>query len=693
MSDYWLGGFKLTYTPETRKRSGIKFLLDYKTPDQGIIKLNLGYNRTERELSIFDRNLPVNYGEVSYNFRAQDINTDIKNVALHGENYISNWQINWNLSQSESGSETPYDYNMHFNEPSDGFTSGMSASMPRKEFKRLTSYEKIIPYALNNFDKAYYTSIQSTTTSSLDYEKTAFIDVKKPYNLLGFSGEVKFGSKYRSKYHRRNVDLRQALNYNGNGFYDSVKVDNKISPKDFEAYGFDNLIWSNRLIMISNFLDSSTRDIFGRYTLNPTIDADRVRNWYKLNINGYSTSEKRYEYRVDHSKDGSNYNLTESVTSGYLMNTLNMGKYATFISGVRIEQDNNEYHAFYADQEVDFNTIFKDTTSTHIETVVLPNFHFIVRPTDFMNIRLAAFKGLERPNFNLRLPTYIHGSGNSGNISVGERPYVIKGNTDLKNAYAWNYEVNTQFYGNEIGLLSLSVFYKKIDNEVHQYWYVPVIGKETTDKLGLEFPENVIPYTGQFQLIYPYNSDKDTKVWGFEVEHQANMLFLPGLLSNIVLSYNISLVKSETYSPAYKTVYDSVLVNDPFFGEIWTVKPRIHLYERRTRLTNSPELFGNLAIGYDIGGFSGRLSYFYQGDYYSELPGDNRTNKIQKSFGRLDFALKYKLTEMFSIGLNVNNLNNIKEGEFRENSVVGWKRQISAYRYGTTADLWLKVSL
>ena len=29
---------------------------------------------------------------------------------------------------------------------------------------------------------------------------------------------------------------------------------------------------------------------------------------------------------------------------------------------------------------------------------------------------------------------------------------------------------------------------------------------------------------------------KPTRVWGFEVEHQANLRFLPGLLSNIILS-------------------------------------------------------------------------------------------------------------------------------------------------------------
>ena len=49
-----------------------------------------------------------------------------------------------------------------------------------------------------------------------------------------------------------------------------------------------------------------------------------------------------------------------------------------------------------------------------------------------------------------------------------------------------------------------------------------------------------------YQLTVPYNSTDPSKVWGFELEHQINFTFLPGLLQNIVLSYNASLVYSET---------------------------------------------------------------------------------------------------------------------------------------------------
>lgn len=689
--DYQISDFKLKYTPETRKRGGGKLLLDYKLPNDGLIKFNAEYNRTERRLSIIDRNYPVSTGDVTFNFRGQDINTDIQNFALQGENNLSDWKINWSVSYSESNSETPYDYDMHTNEPSISQSGQVISGMHfvPKEYRKTTSYEELIPFALNNFDVAYFNRVEVKTSENLDFERTLFFDIKKAYNVFGFTGEFKFGAKYRSKYHRRNSTLRQALYYNGSGFYNHVKLaDGTVAEKDFAGYGYDNLqISSGNLILLTNFLNSSTRDVYDKYLLNPLIDADRVRNWYKMNINGYNPDTRLEEYEIDHSDDGTNYNLTESVTSGYIMNILNIGTSVTFISGVRIEVDDNRYNAYYTPEAVTQWSVFRDTNATHTETIVLPNFHLIIKPTDFMNLRFAAFRGLTRPNFNYRLPTYVFGNQN---VYYGQNPFVILGNANLKNADAWNFEVNAQFFGNTIGLFSVSAFYKNIKNEVHQLWYVPIKDKETTDSLGIVYPGDVIPFSTSYSLTYPYNSDKPTRVWGFEVEHQANLRFLPGLLSNIVLSYNLSIIKTETYTPAQEFIdYFVTVPGLPFPSK----RTKVKLYEEKTRIADSPELFGNVSVGYDIGGFSGRLSYFYQGEYYMRYSGDGRNNEIQKAFGRLDLSLKQNLTENFSVGLNVNNILNAEEGNYLENSVNSWKLETKSYKYGTSADLWLRVSM
>jgi hypothetical protein len=48
---------------------------------------------------------------------------------------------------------------------------------------------------------------------------------------------------------------------------------------------------------------------------------------------------------------------------------------------------------------------------------------------------------------------------------------------------------------------------------------------------------------------------------------------------------------------------------------------------------------------------------------------------------------------MFSIGLNINNLTNTTEGTLLENVPEGYRLEVNSYRFGTTADLWLRIAL
>ena len=140
-------------------------------------------------------------------------------------------------------------------------------------------------------------------------------------------------------------------------------------------------------------------------------------------------------------------------------------------------------------------------------------------------------------------------------VTNPRNPLVI-GNPRLKNATAWNYEVNTSFYGSAIGLFSVSAFYRTIDDMFHTVTGIPGIYSpgnpgSLLDTLGIAW-RPAFPAGSPISLTYSVNSERPTKVWGFEFEHQTNMSFLPGLLSNIVLSYNFSFVRSETFVLTYQ---------------------------------------------------------------------------------------------------------------------------------------------
>src|SRR5690606_10391975 len=85
-------------------------------------------------------------------------------------------------------------------------------------------------------------------------------------------------------------------------------------------------------------------------------------------------------------------------------------------------------------------------------------------------------------------------------------------------------------------------------------------GNVLFDAFGLE---TRTIHNGTYQLTIPYNSPEPSRVWGFELEHQINFTFLPGLLKYIVLSYNASIVRSETHLVGSTT--DTVYVSIPGF--------------------------------------------------------------------------------------------------------------------------------
>ena len=106
---------------------------------------------------------------------------------------------------------------------------------------------------------------------------------------------------------------------------------------------------------------------------------------------------------------------------------------------------------------------------------------------------------------------------------MGGNRRLITGNPELKTAKAWNYEINTTFYGNEIGLLSLSAFYKEITDMYHMLNQINTTGNVIFNELGLD--TRSLHGSTNYQLTVPYNSTDPSKVWGFELEHQINFTF------------------------------------------------------------------------------------------------------------------------------------------------------------------------
>jgi len=82
----------------------------------------------------------------------------------------------------------------------------------------------------------------------------------------------------------------------------------------------------------------------------------------------------------------------------------------------------------------------------------------------------------------------------------------------------------------------------------------------------------------------------------------------------------------------------------------------------KTRMPDQPSYILNLTIGYDIEGFSARVSYLYQTDKLTGIGYDGTTpstrlSTYQGAYGRWDLTLQQKIGEHLQVFANFNNLN------------------------------------
>lgn len=684
---------ELEYVDETRGRTGAGLILDVATPDGGFLKLNGSLNQTTRDYITYTRNYPLDGDEILYTARDREREIGIYNAALTGENYFLGFKTTWGGSYALSESLTPYDFELGFTEPStldsEGIpVSGMSPVQDQGVYRG--SLEGVIDLALNNAALTYLYTGVFRGEDATDEELGGYLNLERSYSAGGaLSGEFKFGGKYRHKARERNRS--EVLSpYYVEAFPGYVMLpDGSIVEKDFAGTYFDGLQRRGSRILLTNFLaDEPTRDVYDQYSFYGLLEQDALRAWWDLNANGFSDQAgSDPEYEVNREADAFYYDIDERVSAGYVMNTLNIGRSVTWLAGLRVEHEDNDYLSRYVGNVLSGFPVpsgsIEDTTTAFSETLWLPNTNLVVRPTDFMNVRLAAYRALARPDFNQRLPTYI--ARNAGTFFPGNS--LIVGNPSLRAATAWNYEANVSFFGSRVGLFTVSAFYKDIEGNQQYLPGLPFSGDQILEQFGLEIES---PFDDEeFAFSLPYNSTLPTEVYGLEFEHQTNLRFLPGALGGFVLGYNLSFVRASTFIPRVRV--EQILVENPPFPPYEV--PQFIFEEVEAKLADQPDFIANVSLGYDYGGFSGRVSAFHQGGYNTSFSATGTGDNVRDGLTRFDLSLRQRVGLGAALLLNVNNLTGVDESNSLVNSVVGRTLLNNGELYGTTVDFGLRVDL
>lgn len=420
-----------------------------------------------------------------------------------------------------------------------------------------------------------------------------------PRDLFGLPSKIKVGAKYIKITKDRDND-RWSYKWDGDG---DITQDQYESDRQRDDFMNDH------------------------YELSPGYDFDGIRDWVENNKGDF---EEEFDYW---DSEGQTYTIDESVMAYYAMVSLNLWK-SSIIGGFRheITQNDLEGTELIFDDDGDFSS-FKPINLEKKYNKIFPMVHLIHNLTNNTKLRFAFTSTMSRPDYyHLAPSTFIN----------YRKEEIREGNPDLEPTTANNIDLMAEHYLSGIGVLSVSLFYKDLKNIIF-------VRKDDIDS-GT--------WAG-WEIEHPVNGG-EASLYGFELNWQQELTFLPGFLSGFGLYAN--------------------------YTHIWA---DAELTDRTGFLPGQAGDVGNFAVAYESGPFNARLSYAYQSEFLVEVGKDEDHDEYVNEHGQLDFTATYKATKNLSLYLDFVNLTN--EPKYAYMGI--YDRPISISYYSWAARFGLKYSL
>ncbi|MGE5351922.1 MAG: TonB-dependent receptor [Acidobacteriota bacterium] len=636
-----VGNLNLNDIKEKRDRYGASLALDYDLGNGGLFFSGF-WSQTKREQIERRKRYQISIGRTQYEFMEQNIDLQLLSTSLDGNYILGPFQVDWKAAFSQSDQNIPHKFNNIFQE--------LSSLQPGII---LNQGPEMIPLGVkDDLSKTTFKESDDITSKVLDKSVTFQLNSKVNFDFGNdIAGYIKFGGK--AKFNSR---MRDNTNYWTSSFnidYLGTYYSNNPGSlyRNFSLTG-------DRKILMSNFLSSENQVgsfLGGRYNFGPTIDQALLDDFLAHQRNQAYNATGKPLYELDPRTDLEDYNASENIMAAYAMSELNVTPQLLFVPGIRLERTYNDYKSIFGkpSQDEDAPNVIgaQDTVGSSSYYDFLPMVQMKYKLADWFDFRAAVTKTISRPNYFDLVPYQ--------DVSYRDN-YVKKGNPSLKHTRVWSYDLNLSVF-NEYGLFTVGGFYKKL-------WDVDYLRTSRIEEDG--------KYHGMM-LYQAVNAESPSTVYGTEIDIQANMTLLPSPFDGIVFYANLSLMKSKTYFPLFQIGPRSPL--PPY-------QPTIIDTVREGSMPGQADFMGNVAVGYEKGGFSGRLSVILQGKSLAVVgPTAELDGYTDKSI-RFDVSLSQKLFEGFSFFLNANNLTDLPERSFLGAESFPTKEEY----YGWTLDVGVK---
>jgi TonB-dependent receptor len=622
-----------------RKRIGASFLADYLIPN-GKITANAFFSQVNSHSLAFTNdmwtpNASYNTNRHFYFLEESRNTTNIYTSAL-GANQDLNWiSYDFTIARSGSDNNTPEDRTWQFSQDAHAFPTAITALTPTTALPGLASIDTNNTQLANAY--AYTARVKENHT-------TTQINFKLPFSLTDqISGYLKTGAKFHWIDRSNNQEQagENGMNY-GNGT--SANPELTAIDKAIPEWGIADLASKYGGLPITQFLLSGTRSNFlgGDYPQGFKMNVGMLN---RLTDALYNSKTQWLNYSIG--SLGHDYSGSENYQAGYVMAEFDITKYITLIPGVRWDGE----HTVYTGESYRQITInnqegppadLKYITIVRNNSFWLPMVNLLAKPYDWMQVKLSRTQTLARPDYIQYAPiTYV----------TADQSQITAANTSLKTARATNYDAEVSVYENYIGYFSVDGFYKDVKDFVFYANYK--LNHGMTPPAGLNIPSSW--YQTTTPQIYTYmNNPNHSKYSGIELNWQTRFWYLPSFLQGLVLDIN--------YTHIYSVMdlqYDSLVTKqvDKYTQKSWYVARSI-----RTRMPNQPANIFNVTLGYDLDGFSLRLSYLHQADKltgigYAGIYPSTILSTYTGAYARWDLSVSQKVGDKLQFYLNMNNIN------------------------------------
>jgi Carboxypeptidase regulatory-like domain/TonB-dependent Receptor Plug Domain len=212
------------------------------------------------------------------------------------------------------------------------------------------------------------------------------------------------------------------------------------------------------------------------------------------------------------------YDANDDVLASYALVDMNIASRLRLVAGARVEKWSLDL--FDGGRTIASQDSLRVVTTRRVQDI-LPSANLTVSLTDRLNLRLAAFKSVSRPDTReLSRDEYTEVTGSCGTV----------GNPDLQRGEVYNADSRLEWYPRPGEVLSVSGFYK--------YFQDPLLRT----------------VTGRNGCTYGYINGDAAENFGVEMDVRKDLTFLPGALERLTVATNVTLVRSSvTISPTFGT--------------------------------------------------------------------------------------------------------------------------------------------